>query len=310
MKGFFQEEDLAKDEFSDLRKFVETHSPNIATKYVNLEEVITYLDLSLEGTGRFGKKLDGYLCDTREQLNRYIEARLDYEQWDDRLSCERLEEIFRSVTEADSIITLNYDLVVENTLNVIQTEKEKRETQHPLYGSMVNLILDSVIPDIAVEREFLDFGFYLKLHGSIDWYHCPNRGCRNYGSIRVMSKSERNPDNVCNYCGYRLQPLIVTPAINKAFHNYPRIGAMWTLAHCHMVTATHIVFFGVSFAPSDYLLRWLIKSALMGSDGRNKSIKVIDKCPSVKRKIKEMVDIEPTYYPDICTYISKEIESK
>lgn len=85
---------------------------------------------------------------------------------------------------------------------------------------------------------------------------------------------------------------------------------MWTLAHCHMVTATHIVFFGVSFAPSDYLLRWLIKSALMGSDGRNKSIKVIDKCPSVKRKIKEMVDIEPTYYPDICTYISKEIESK
>jgi len=266
MEGFFREEDLAKNEFSDLRKFVKRYFPNIPTKYVNLEEVITYLNLSLEGKGCFGKEPDGYLCDSRKQLNRYVQIRLDYEQWDDRLSCERLEEIFRSVMEADVIITLNYDLVAENTLNSIQREKEQRKAEHPSYGNMINLIVDSVIPGIAVERQFLDFGLYLKLHGSIDWYHCSNSRCRNYELIRLVSKSERSSDIYCNSCGFYLQPLIVPPAINKAFENYPRIGVMWTLAHHHLATATRIVFFGVSFAPSDYYLRWLIKSAFLESD--------------------------------------------
>ena len=125
-----------------------------------------------------------------------------------------------------------------------------------------------------------------------------------------MTKEERIRDQPCASCGSFLRPLIVPPTINKAFEDYPRIGVMWTLAHHHLTTANRIVFFGVSFAPSDYYLRWLFKSVFLESDGKKKSIRVVDKCQSVKKKIREMVGMEPTYYPNVDTYVSEEIESK
>ena len=87
-------------------------------------------------------------------------------------------------------------------------------------------------------------------------------------------------------------------------------GLLWRLAREELTAATEVVFVGVSFAPSDYYLRWLIKSSFLESDRKKKSIEVVDRCLTVKDKIKEMVDIDPVCYPNIKTYISKQTEQK
>lgn len=91
--------------------------------------------------------------------------------------------------------------------------------------------------------------------------------------------------------------------MSKSFDRWLKLGLMWRLAREELTAATEVVFIGVSFAPSDYYLRWLIKSSFFESGREKESIKVVDKCPSVKKKIEEMVGIEPTYYSSIQDYI-------
>jgi len=125
----------------------------------------------------------------------------------------------------------------------------------------------------------------------------------------VNSDPDREP-LICQSCGSRIEWLIVPPTMNKIFGEYPKLGTVWSIAWQELAEATEVIFIGVSFAPSDYYLRWLIKSSFLESDRKKESIKVVDKYPSVKKKIKEMVGIEPTYYSSIDTYIRKEIDNR
>ena len=102
--------------------------------------------------------------------------------------------------------------------------------------------------------------------------------------------------------------------MNKVFKKYPKLGTIWSIAWQELAKATDVVFIGVSFAPSDYYLRWLVKSAFLTVKDQNanddRKIIVVDKYPSVKEKIREMVGMDPIHYHSIETYISKEIEIK
>lgn len=304
MKEFFEDTDLVREKFPQLCKSIERNFPGTSIEAVNLEDVITYLDLGLDQFGSLGKQPEGYLYDARVQFNRYVLTKLDYERWTDKYSCGRLEKIFLTLEEkTDTIITLNYDLVTENTLNSIQTEKEKHKADHPLYERMYNLIVESAVYDIGVERRYLDSGLYLKLHGSIDWYHCPHRNCRNHLLINVLSKTERVKDVPCMSCGSSLHPVVVPPTMNKAFGDYPGIGAMWTLARRHLASATRVVFIGVSFAESDHYLRWLIKTSLSEPDG-NRSVVVVDTSRTPCKRIKGIIRRQPdAYYRSLRSYI-------
>ena len=48
----------------------------------------------------------------------------------------------------------------------------------------------------------------------------------------------------------------------KSFAQFPKLGFLWSLAHRELSQADRIVVFGLSFAPSDYYLRWLFRSAI------------------------------------------------
>lgn len=304
MKEFFKDTELVREKFPQLYRFMERNFPGTPIERVSLEDVITYLDLGLDRFGRLGKQPKGYLYDARVQFNRYVRTRLDYECWTDKYSCGRFEKVFLALGKTDTIVTLNYDLVTENTLNSIQTKKEKHKADHPLYERMYNLIVESPIYDIAVERRYLDSGLYLKLHGSIDWYHCPYQNCRNYSLITVLSKSERVRDVPCMSCGSSLHPIVVPPTMNQAFGDYPGIGAMWTLARRHLGSATRVVFIGVSFAESDYYLRWLIKTSFLEADG-NRSVVVVDRYKTPCKRIEGIIGRQPdAYYRSLRSYIA------
>jgi len=302
IEGFFQKDDLALKNFSEIRKFIENAFPRIPAEKLNLEDVITYLELSIDRFGSFGKPPDGYLYNARKQFSQYVRRRLLYKSIDGKNWCPKFKEIFQDLKKNDTIVTLNYDLVTENTLNAIG------QKNHRLYDGMVNLLSPPIICDIAIERRNSEFGLYLKLHGSINWYYCPHQDCQNHRLMTMLKISEGGLPDLCNSCGSCLTMAIVPPTMNKVFGKYPRLGVMWSLARRELTASTTIVFIGVSFRPSDYYLSWLIKSSFLGTNSKDKSVVVVDKCKSVTRRIQELVGVKPIYYDNIDSYISSSKE--
>lgn len=335
MKGFLQKEDLFSEEYRQLCEFVVKNFPPVLKKKINIEEtnlegidskdvnledisledVITYLELGIDKFGSFGKPLDSALLDARKQFIRLVQRQLRYPIEDGKDWCTSFKSIFEKLTEKDTIITLNYDLIVENTLNRIHAESDQgSKTEHQLCKKMRSFLCPQIyvsgeIP-IYVKEKGWDSGWYLKLHGSINWVHCTNSNCLNHHIVNIVNSDPDREPLICQSCGSRIEWLIVPPTMNKVFTRYPKLGMTWSTAWQELTAAAKVIFMGVSFAPSDYLLRWLIKSSFLESDSNKKLIGVVDKCRSVKKKIKKMIDIEPIYYPDIDTYIRKEVDNR
>ncbi|TKJ44695.1 hypothetical protein CEE35_07050 [Candidatus Aerophobetes bacterium Ae_b3b] len=327
MKGFFQETNLFSEEYRELCEFIVRNFPQTLRKKINIEDtnlediksedvnlidmnlehVITYLELSIDRFGSFGKRPDGPLFDARKQFSQLVKKRLDYPPKDDRLWCKKFKRILRDLNEhrEDTVITLNYDLVVENTLKEIWANGE-----HPLYETMCHILTEAPVFSLGRLRKDWWNGLYLKLHGSIEWYQCPYDDCPNRPTLEIPDRWRADKPKMCGICGATLEPAIVPPTMSKAFDRWPRLGLVWRLAREELTAATTVVFIGVSFASSDYYLRWLLKSSFLNPNSSKKSVVVVDKCPSVKCKIREMVGIDPTYYPNIDTYISEEIDNR
>ncbi len=335
MKGFLQKEVLFSEEYRPLCEFVVKNFPLVLKKKINMEEinledidpkdvdlkgvsledVITYLELSIDKFGSFGKHLDSALLDARKQFSRLVQRQLRYPIEDDKDWCTSFKSIFEKLTEKDTIITLNYDLIVENTLNRIQAESgQGSKTEHQLCKKMRSFLCPQIytsgeIP-VYVKEKGWDSGWYLKLHGSISWVHCTNSNCLNHHIVNIVNSDPDREPLICQSCGSRIEWLIIPPTMNKVFSRYPKLGMVWSIAWQELTAAAKVVFIGVSFAPSDYLLCWLIKSSFLNPKSNKDSVAVVDKCPSVKKKIEEMVDIEPTHYSSIQEYIDKVIGKK
>jgi hypothetical protein len=154
-------------------------------------------------------------------------------------------------------------------------------------------------------------GFCLKLHGSIDWLYCLNPNCGHHQIFwpnRLDYKDERahsEPGAPCTLCGMPIVSVIIPPTMYKTFEKFPKLGFLWSLAYRELNIADKIVVFGVSFAPSDYYLRWLFKKAI--TDRKNKpTIINIDSNPEISDKIKEITGIAPEYFPTLDEYLAKQ----
>ena len=321
MRGFFRKSDLSQGEYPELCSFIDKNYPGIPKEKLNLEDVITGLDIGRDRFGSFGERSKAYLDEARYQLHHYIRYRLDYglQGIEDPNSVHR--KILLALEDGDTIITLNYDLIVDDVL-----ENRGKESLGKTAGGrdrflwlgklrelLSPLILMSGEIVVPVRDSEWKHGWYLKLHGSINWIYCSNPQCiyHQWMNMRPIEEIRLFKDaKFCSSCGGSIEVAIVPPSMLKVFERYPKVGALWSIAHRELSEATRVVFIGVSFAPSDYYLHWLIKLSFLNSKRSKESVVVVDKCSSVKKKIKEMVDIEPTYYPDICTYISKKIERK
>jgi hypothetical protein len=95
--SFFRIDDLTEKSFSEFWQFIETVFRGTPTEKLNLEDVITYLELNMDKFSSFGERPDTYVYDAREQFNRYVRMRLDYAPVDDRLWCQKFKKIFSKV---------------------------------------------------------------------------------------------------------------------------------------------------------------------------------------------------------------------
>jgi hypothetical protein len=79
----------------------------------------------------------------------------------------------------------------------------------------------------------------------------------------------------------------------KSFAQFPKLGLLWSLAHRELSTADRIVVFGLSFAASDYYLRWLFRSSITECSNKPQVFNInIDNGASTKI-IEELTGVRP-----------------
>ena len=179
------------------------------------------------------------------------------------------ERFVRALLPRDSVLTLNYDTLVERHLDSKDKAERLRRLQNAI-GPPVSGRLDRPAPMFR-GRAPGERGIFAKLHGSIDWITCPNENCPNHHYIQTISQyypaKEEGPrfpgmnKAHCNTCGWSPEIVIVPPTAAKPFERFSKLNVMWSQAHEALRQAQRWVFIGVSFAATDFHLSALLRAA-------------------------------------------------
>ena len=111
----------------------------------------------------------------------------------------------------DTVITFNWDLLLDNVLGRAQvlsdlTAAPERE-QYRAFVRDFTAVGEGTIEKLGLLKPFrqwgAEHGYYLKLHGSIDWVWCNRRACRNEGRAFPVTKYSTRP--ICGYCLEKMQ---------------------------------------------------------------------------------------------------------
>jgi hypothetical protein len=294
--------------------------PQVDFGNLNLEDVYTQLELdedhlaSIQGLapGFFLQQGSGWPLDQptiKRQLLNYVRWRLEIVSSGrtERPACTKHTELLRRAFASDSrvsVLTLNYDLVADMTLRFGQVGD-------PGIFHTSGLILNPPRGDSfrlpSIDKSQTTIGRYLKLHGSLDWLFCPNEACTNHqvffpGYQREYTDQEYEAGDPCSECGTDLEWVLVPPTMKKSFEKYPKLGLIWRLAHEELKVADKVIFFGVSMAPSDYYLHWLIRSSLVYRDPKPEVV-VINPCGEAVERTKQLTGVEPRRYECVEEYL-------
>lgn len=308
MSEFFTEEDFKQDKYPALHKFIGRVFPKVSFKELNLEEVITRLELGIDRFGAFGEHPEPYLYEARREFTSYVSERLQYKPINGRPTCEKHEVLLRQLNEKDSIITLNYDLIVDYGLYAISPKHDGGELKGGLLDRIYNILKPGLIlggPPPSLSHSYVGLGHYLKLHGSIDWLYCSRPQCGNHQLFfpnRIDWGAHNSPGDPCILCGSPLVSVIIPPTMNKTFIEYPKLGLLWTLAWKEIRATDRLVLIGMSLPESDYYLKWLINSAISARE-KAPLVVVVNMDKEVCEKIKKLVGESPEYHNGFCEYI-------
>ncbi len=204
-----------------------------------------------------------------------------------RISANPTAELFRQLFFAPgnpaTVISLNYDIIADNSLTALGHD-------FPDYGC-----------DIATEmyRQRVSSGTrLLKLHGSLNWLHCPachrldvglSRSGRSMVKALDMLYSEEEQagrdlhsrytchGSPCLTCGTYVRPVMITPTHMKDYRN-PHVSRVWFLADQALRTADRAIIVGYSLPPDDVDVIYLLKRGL--AHLRPDQITVVDYDPA------------------------------
>lgn len=159
MQGFFRLKDICEEEYPQLKAFINRNFHKMSFQEINLEDVITYLELSLDRFGSFGKRSNNKLLDARKEFDQLVQERLELPEGKGFCPKNRLKRIFQGLRDQDSIISLNYDLVVERTLTRIGDQ-----LNNDRLTSLYYLLQDTTSAKFSQLRGNEMYSLFLKLH--------------------------------------------------------------------------------------------------------------------------------------------------
>jgi len=302
---FLKIEDFSKN--TSVSKFIDTFFKN---SNFTIEDILTYIEIGLSDLGeKMGTPLKLFE-ETKEELDVYLDKRLSADFRDKRKEnqefnrkyetyVEKLRRIFKNSL---AILTLNYDLLIDGIL--------KFSAMSAMISKMEDLLRLSVAKTSNKEliKEFSQ-NIFLKLHGSLNWMCCSDyKFPFVVESLPLQQKLDAiSPAKApkCEVCGRRLSRLIIPPSRYKFDKFSPFIFRIWLLAKEILIKANKIIIIGISFAPSDYYLRWLFKSAIAERENNLPEIEVVNKDSCVCDKVEHIIGLKPDFEGDFSEYIEK-----
>lgn len=297
MAGFFGPE---PSRFKSLFTFLKWFYPDRPKSDYNLEEVLAFVDLSrirLPVWGE-GRRASNHRYESvYAQIIDYVKYRLEVP---DGESCPIHERLLSRLDPLDSIVTVNYDLVCDHALMKIEAKGSSGSPHQDSHiGKLPGLLHEQNLygglqPPALMARE-RQRGYYLKLHGSLDWIQCPTPNCR--ANVNIFSTSlslfaegqiEGEP---CRFCGSTLRTMIVPPVASKRLEDRGRLAFLWNLALREIRNASELVVIGMSLAPTDFEVRWLIREGLdvRQRAGKGKRVTVVNPCQTAVDQVMRCV---------------------
>lgn len=147
--------------------------------------------------------------------------------------------------EETSLISLNYDLLLDNALKKSGLAPDYCLDFLDVAGLSGSAMTLGGPPSHGGIKLF-------KLHGSLNWGYCPSCFTTVFTRDQKVSRSE-----VCPTCDGLLSALIVPPTPMKVPPS-PFLSALWKKAEWELSQAKEIVFIGYSLSDADANIRYLL----------------------------------------------------
>ena len=229
-------------------------------KLPNLEDILTQLDDAIIESRPLSRQYDvSFLRKLRDDLVYAIcailQETLDHREERDK---DLMKRFLYRLGPHDSILSLNYDIIVDNALFLRSGRVD--------YRLPVRYALQKGREPRAyklLEKSDLDSPPLYKLHGSLNWLYCPL--CQQldvtvgFKGVRYIYDEDR--DFACLDCHVRYDPLIIAPTLLKTYDNL-LLREVWRQAENKVSQADEVVFIGYSMPDADVHLRCMLKRAL------------------------------------------------
>jgi hypothetical protein len=258
----------SKNKFENLAKYTKQNMGyNIYStkKQIDIEALMTHVEIELE------RRSSPRLLGIRQELVELIQLVLITAETRSTTRNNEYELLRKRLGDKDTIITFNWDLLLDNVLNrmpILQSYQENtKDLRKYKSGQYYRFILDlSAIGEKTWDSVFIrepyrewnsPAGYYLKVHGSIDWYYCSNESCRFFR--KVFPVLNPSVTYYCSECHEQLERLLIPPVLNKEYKQYPLLRRIWNLAAKEISLAEEIVIWGYSMPPTDFYSAWLLR---------------------------------------------------
>jgi NAD-dependent SIR2 family protein deacetylase len=245
--------------------------------HLNIEEFYVLADLK----ERLTKTRSQQAADARHLITRTIGARLEQANtaYHDRFVRRVWANAGRD-GQNFSIITTNWDILVDNAVRRFKDDPSAEGPPGLSYGP-----LDFQGPKRSPGARAAQASFrVLKLHGSLNWWFCPEDG---YVDTSQTEKGhlpfyERGEGPRCPSTGAPdhssgpMEPFLVPPSAQKFDSSGPEeaMRTLWEAARLELHHAQRISFVGYSFPDLDVQFKMLVNQALKQNTGL-KTIEVV-----------------------------------
>ena len=299
-------DELQKDTYKELREFISSRFGELDK--TNLEEVLTDLDNILTGLGGMWYSAEGHPERTRAlraraQLVGLIRHGVECDIGAPDTWTPQYDVVFRDIQAPDQIVTFNYDMGLENYLNLRNRKgnleattgttaiQGSREYYLSLMAERMHHLLCDIDPGRGEAEVALSLDWsmcLLKLHGSVDFATCSNQSCPKRLTISTMPIWGVSPQ-ICYACGADLEGVIIPPSLIKPFERHPKIAMMWRLASVCLNRSERLIIWGFSCPPTDHQVLSLFRSCR--EQKLIKSVVLIDpSADEVRKRLRPVLD--------------------
>ncbi len=289
LKKFMVSDSIAKFSTTQLSKFIKHYFGS--KEEVNIEAVYSFFEFAENSFYEsFSEKVN--LQRAKFELLEYLFFLLYYEI---EINPKYYNNIIRKFNEGDSIISFNWDLSIEQ---ILSTSKKGQ--------TLLNSLKDVVNPIFTFDNADYDElaynnlhrGYFLKMHGSLNWGICDNKDCLRHQIpfIYNINKESHPAFWSCNYCGNKISVMLMPPHVHKNFQANRIFNLQARIAYNKLRTAKKIVIIGYSFPEFDFQVNSLFRKAkLEPADGSSElflqELHLVDPAISNRNFIKKISDI-------------------